>query len=387
MKNLIGFPGLVLTAALFFHTTTFAQWVKIKSPNWVSAICLSGSNLYAGTNVAGNYAGGIFRSTINDTTWIAVNTGLPTGVAVTALCACGSNIFAGTLLNGVFRLANNGSTWTAVTNGLPPPDNTGYVWQTISSFAVSGATIFAGERDGSLFRSTDSGKTWWAAPTITGVTNTSVISFAAKGDTVYAGLLNGGILRSVDNGGNWDTTKIASTGFPHLAVTAFAVSGATIFGGTDAGINGGVYRSIDNCATWTAETSGLPVKAYVNALAVDSTILFAYISGSGLWRRLLSDMVKIKRSLSPANFFRSNTLNIIQTGQQTHIEFCLHEHAFVKLSAFNLKGVQVCNLSLGEFPAGTFNIPLKVAGLSSGNYRIRLDAGRYSETAKVILIR
>jgi hypothetical protein len=290
MKNHTSYYGLIFTTILFFHSSTPAQWVKIKSPNYVRSICVSGKNLYAGTNLAGNYAGGIFRSTVNDTTWDAVNTGLPTGFAVTALGACGSNVFTATLLNGVSTLLNSGSTWTVVNNGLPQPDYTGYVWETINAFAISGAMVFAVENNGKLFRSADSGKTWTTVIT-TGLINPTVYSITAKGDTVYAGVGKADIRRSIDKGVNWGAANVVKTGLPNLAVTAFAISGSAIFCGTDAGLNGGVYLSTNNCDTWAAETSGLPSNAYVTDLTLDSSNIFVYVGGSGLWRRPLSDMI------------------------------------------------------------------------------------------------
>ena len=63
----------------------------------VSALAVSGLNLFAGT-----VFGGVFLSINNGTSWTEVNSGL-TNTYVTALAVSGSNLFAGTYYGGVWR--------------------------------------------------------------------------------------------------------------------------------------------------------------------------------------------------------------------------------------------------------------------------------------------
>jgi hypothetical protein len=62
----------------------------------VSALAVSGTNLFAGTS------GGVFLSTNNGTSWTAVNSGL-TNTDVLSLAISGTNLFAGTYGSSVWR--------------------------------------------------------------------------------------------------------------------------------------------------------------------------------------------------------------------------------------------------------------------------------------------
>jgi len=102
----------------------------------VYALCVSGTNLFAGT---GGY---VCISTNNGTSWTAVNLGL-TYNYVYALAVSGTNLFAGTDV-GVFLTSNNGTNWTAV--------NTGLTNNYITALDVSGTNLFAGNLNGVWMR-------------------------------------------------------------------------------------------------------------------------------------------------------------------------------------------------------------------------------------------
>jgi hypothetical protein len=98
--------------------------------------------LFAGTN------NGVFRSTDGGTHWIAA--GLQ-DTLVSALAVTGTNLFAGTsdflgTSGGVFLSTNNGIQWTAVNTGLPNA--------AVLALAVSldGANLFAGTSSGDVWR-------------------------------------------------------------------------------------------------------------------------------------------------------------------------------------------------------------------------------------------
>ncbi len=99
----------------------------------VSTLAVSGTNLYAGTDL------GVFLSTNNGTNWIAMSNGLMSNPVV-ALTGSGTNLFAGTLNGGVFLSTNNGTSWT--------PINTGLAKTVIYILTVSGTNLFAGTEIG-----------------------------------------------------------------------------------------------------------------------------------------------------------------------------------------------------------------------------------------------
>ena len=115
-----------------------AQWVQTDGPygGTVNCFAVLEANIFAGT------AGcGVYPSTNNGTSWMAVNMGL-TSTYVVCLAVSGTNIFASTNYqntknsSGVYLSTNNGANWTAVNNGLTNTD--------VSCLAVLGANLFAG---------------------------------------------------------------------------------------------------------------------------------------------------------------------------------------------------------------------------------------------------
>jgi hypothetical protein len=96
----------------------------------VSALSISGTNIFAGT-----MGGGVYLSTNNGTSWTAVNDGL-TNSNIWALAVNGTNIFAGTYDKGIYFSTNNGTSWTAVNNGL--------VNSSINAITFNGTNLFAG---------------------------------------------------------------------------------------------------------------------------------------------------------------------------------------------------------------------------------------------------
>jgi plastocyanin len=71
----------------------------------------------------------------------------------------------------------------------------------------------------------------------------------------------------------------------------------------------------------------------------------------------------------------------------TVISFDLPAKSFVSLKIFDLLGKQVSSLVSDELPAGRYNREWNATDLPSGIYFYRLQAGSFSETKKLILLR
>lgn len=228
----------------------------------VTAIAVSGTNIFAGT-----YSGGVLLSTDDGASWRAVNTGL-TAQWVTALAVTGTNIYAGTYGRGVFFSTDDGANWIAVNKGLPH----GY----INSLAVSGSTIFAGTYTSGVFLSTDSGTSWVAAGA--GLTGRHVTALAASGTTIFAGIFDDGVFVSTNNGASWNP---ANTGLTEHYISVLSVNGMNVFAGST-GWAGGVFLSTNHGASWTTVTSDLTCPS-IGAIAVIGTNLLAGSAGCGVF--------------------------------------------------------------------------------------------------------
>jgi hypothetical protein len=214
---------------------------------------------------------------------------------------------------------------------------------------------------------------------------TSSISCFAVSDTLlFAGSV--GIFLSTNNGTSW--TAAVDSGVPSPpdnVVSSLTVSGTNLFAGF---YGGGVFLSTNYGTTWTAVDSGLTNDS-VTALAVSSTYLYAGTYGGGVWHRRLSDIItgigKTKGNV-PAEFSLSqnypNPFN-----PTTVIHYQLPVNSFVTLKIYDILGREVATLINGRQSAGYYNATFKATNLPSGVYFYRLQAGTYSATKKLLLLK
>ncbi len=71
----------------------------------------------------------------------------------------------------------------------------------------------------------------------------------------------------------------------------------------------------------------------------------------------------------------------------TTISFSLPSKSFVSMKVFNVIGIEVATVVSEELPAGNYTMQWHADGLSSGVYFYRLQAGSFSETKKLILLK
>ena len=250
----------------------------------------------------------------------------------------------------------------------------------VKCFAVAGTNLFAGTRDGGVFLSTTNGTSWEVVNT--GLTSTYVQALAVSGTNLFAGTYASGVFLSTDNGTSWTAVN---TGLTSTSVYALAVSGTNLFAGT---YGGGVFLSTDYGTSWVAVNTGL-TNINVNAFTVSGTNLFAGTICSGVFRRPLSEMITPVERLStglPMHFsLNQNYPNPFNPA--TTISFSLPSKSFASLKVFDALGRVVSTLVLEELPAGTYSRQWNAADLPSGIYFHRLQAGSFTETKKLLLLR
>ncbi len=250
-----GLPFMVDTLA---HDTNY---------DIIEAFAASGTNIYAGT-----YEGGVFLSTNNGASWVAINSGL-TNLNVQRLSAIGGSgssvkLLAGTY-GGVYLSTNSGASWSAV--GLPISDVTALA---VGDTNTSTPLLFAGSADSGVSVSTNNGARWNAASPST--INTEVHTILMNGADVFAGT-DDGVFLSTDQGTSWTSIKSGLTSPDVLALAE--IGGNTPSPMLFAGTLGGIFLSTNNGTNWTAVQNGL-ARSYIQALAVSgantaSPLLFA----------------------------------------------------------------------------------------------------------------
>ena len=212
--------------------------------------------------------------------------------------------------------------------------------------------------------------------------NLVVHSLALSGTNLYAGTGGSGIFLSTNNGTSWMAINYGLSGY---GVLSLLVSGTNLFAGTDYG----VFLSTNNGSRWMEVDSGLMNYIVVHSLAVSGTNLFAGTGGSGVWRRPLSEMATSVERVStdiPTLFSLSqNYPNPFNPA--TTISFSLPSRSFVTLKVFDILGKEVSTLVSQELPSGAYSRQWNATNISTGVYFYRLQAGTYSETKKLLLLR
>ncbi|MBC7262247.1 MAG: hypothetical protein H5T63_09550, partial [Chloroflexi bacterium] len=293
-----------ITGLDVFQTTDDGNtWVPLNqglvNPNVLALAVdpVSPDTLYAGT-----WYGEIYRSTDSGQSWWLVNAGLAYDAPISALvihcphqAAPGdqpsSVLYAGTNGAGVFYSMDGGIHWMDANDGL-----TDLYVQTLALAPTEGGILYAGTSKG-LYRlklagqSAPAGLRWEALHN--GLTQDEVHSIAIDERTpnvIYAAAAMGigEVYYSTDGGSHW--TAIGRGSLPTnikiqaLAINPYRGKPRILYASTD----GGIFRSDDGGLNWRAINEGLPPRANVLALLVDSkrSYLYASVKNNGVYSTL-----------------------------------------------------------------------------------------------------
>ena len=172
------------------------SWTTVNSDLtnlYVTALAVSGTNLFAGTFTPAYFShGGVFLSTNNGTNWTQVNTDL-TDTSMISLVTSGTNLFAASqetstlpFSSRVFVSTNNGTNWGLATTGLPASQEI--------TFAVSGINVFVGAYSNGVYLTTNNGSNWIEVNEGFGTSRT-IRTLAVLGEDLFAGFYNGSVRR------------------------------------------------------------------------------------------------------------------------------------------------------------------------------------------------
>jgi hypothetical protein len=71
----------------------------------------------------------------------------------------------------------------------------------------------------------------------------------------------------------------------------------------------------------------------------------------------------------------------------TSIQYAISTRQFVTLKVYNILGDEIATLVNEEKPSGVYDVKFDAAGLSSGMYIYKLQAGSFVETKKMIMLK
>jgi len=268
----------------------------------ISTMANNGSYLFAGTN------DGFYFSSNFGTTWTVVNyhnNGL-TYPNINTLAVSGSYVYAGanggTNLGGVYLSTNNGSSWIAITTGLSDKN--------IQSLAVINSYVFAGTLNNGVYVTTNNGNLWNFA----GLANGTISSLATIGTNLFAGTTTNGVSLSTNYGTIWTNVN---NGLTIWTINAMITSGNNIFVGTP---GGGVFLSTNYGSNWATVNAGL-TEVNIRCITTFNTNMFIATSSGNIWKRPLSEMISglSIKNVIPKQWLNMSTgirsLNLINTFQ------------------------------------------------------------------------
>ena len=383
----ITFKLVILGFLLFSNCSeVYPQWIKTSFNLNTRSIVYYHNHFFVATMDSG-----VFRTSDNGETWIAVNNGI-TGHTAQSLFVSGDYLLAGGI--GLFLTTNNGSSWVSMwsTSGTYFSSVTGIGDNIV---AASSASYFGS----AVYHSSDFGLSWekvissyYEAPSFhvktfeNNIYVTEFSRFMTSQDSGHSWVLKqmpspytvGDILKignrifsvgysailSTDGGSSWVpiTNGITQLGYQNFNVIAQIDSSRIVIGATY-----GFYLSTNNGTKWTIINEGF-TSADVQTLVVSDKYLFAG-TAYGVWRRSLSEIVgviKDKDDMPQQFVLEQNFPNPFNPA--TTIKYSIPFESDVKLSISNIIGQIIKEENFGIQFSGMHETTLELSTLPSGVY-------------------
>jgi photosystem II stability/assembly factor-like uncharacterized protein len=360
--------------------------------------------------------GALFASSDDGTTWSRVFTDSGTGSLPTVVSSS-PNIFLGLSPGGIVRSTDGGDTWLPSDAGVStPPYDQVPLPAAINAFSIDGDKMYAaGSAEyvvlippGTLaqllvnyvFVSSNGGDGWQRVDSgFTPVTyvefdkGSLLTSIYAAGSHLVVGTrrwdpalpllppVSGGIYHIVDNGAGW---VLADSSLGGRQVYALTGSGHDVIAGTDAG----VFHSSDYGSTWKDISEGM-ADSNVSALTIAEGSLFA-ATASGVWKRPFAELTSvdnnaIKGQVPDGIRLEQNFPNPFNP--RTVISYQLSAVSKTKIAVYDVLGREIVVLVNELKDPGRHNVLWNANMCASGIYFCRLEAGGFSDSKKMFLVK
>jgi len=335
----------------------------------------------------------ILKSTDGGLNWFGIGPAgrdNPAFVAPFVICRSNPNvIYAGS--RKFHKSTNGGNTWT-IGNGGALLDGNQILSIGVSSTSTD--TIYVGTAPVSsrakIFRSTDGGNTFI---NITGSLpdrypddiavdpNDSKIVYV-----VFSGFGTSHLFKSTDAGNSWIDIGSSLPDVPSSAIVIDPNNSNILYFGNDLG----VYVSTDAGQSWSEYSVGLPFGCIVIDLSIvrASNRIRAVTHGNGVYEAPLYNPVSVddKNNLVVTGFkLEQNYPNPFNPS--TNIQYAVGNRQFVQLKVYDILGNEVATLVNEEKAPGTYEVEFNATQLSSGVYYYKLEAGKFSQSRKMVLLK
>lgn len=439
--NSIAVSGNNIFADSFLSTDNGVSWTNTDLGEYINELAVSGNTVFAGVR-----ENGIYSTPDNGSNWSQ----LPWGnQSASCLTFSGNNIYAGTKsrvyrsddnglnwirtsfnVQDIYSLAAYGSTILVSTNtGVYKSDNYGSNWiqsglsdRKVLSLLVRGYEIFAGTDSHGLYRSTNNGSNWVNY----NLSNCTVPVLATSGGRVFAGTAQDTIYYS-DNGTDWTMVF-----YFIWSISSMAVSNNRVFIGSSYPVpwTPSIYRSLNNGITWdqmfpsanppiyclaasgdnlivgkyggvylstnnggsfgfVAKNQGFNTVPPIEALLIANDYVFAGTLGQAVWRRSMNEIII---GINNISFAIPEDFNLNQNypnpfNPMTIIRYDVRTSSNIALKIFDITGREVETLLNEKQSPGTYEVTFDASLLPSGVYFYTLEAEKFSDTKKMVLLK
>ena len=275
----------------------------------------------------------------------------------------------------IYKTTDGGTTWSSIVNNT--------TWHRFYGVQfVNTTTGFVFDENGLMLKTTDGGINWntvsyGTAMTITAMkfqdANTGFLSGHA-GSTAY-------LLKTTNGGNTWNN---AVSNFQYI-LSDFCFTGNNVIWAPGANqTESFIFNSTDGGNTWTNFSTG--TKSWNSMFFSDADNGWV-VSNQGDIMKYNSTSTGVKNNSNGPNSFVLHQNFPNPFNPNTAIKFAISEKSQVNLSVFNLLGKKVAVLVDGNKNAGEYQVDFNAGNLPSGVYLYKLQAGNFSSSYKMIILK
>jgi photosystem II stability/assembly factor-like uncharacterized protein len=345
----VGEGSLNEYAKLYKTTDYGANWSVVmqtgNNQGYFNGIVFARNDFAIGYGMA--LAERIYKTTNNGDTWVMLMSGV-NGVsnAHNSLMMVDNDFYGFGMNNGAARIrltTDNASSWTNQVIGVTGNYTSAIAFKNDKQLGVAATSTSMPY----IARTTNGGLVWTSINIDTGVTGKVVMKWITSMPVVYILGANGAIKQSADNGLTWHR-MYTPPGVQNLYHFDFVKIGNLIYG-------------------YAISTDGTVIKLCDSILIV--------ITGN-----------KNKDVDAPSDYeLGQNYPNPFNPN--TNIEFKIPKEGMVTLKVYDILGHELTVLMDEKLHPGKFNVRWDADNFPSGVYYYKLQAGDFSETKKMILLK